>query len=106
MISDKVLIGKKIRSLRKQSGFTQEQFSEKIGIEPSPLSNIENCKSYPSIQTVLKVFKEFNITPDKFFDCEYYKNDNELENEIIEIIKKQSGDKKQILYRIIKCFDI
>ncbi|MBS6603506.1 MAG: helix-turn-helix transcriptional regulator [Brachyspira sp.] len=106
MISDKVLIGKKIRSLRKQSGFTQEQFSEKIGIEPAPLSNIENGKSYPSMQTVLKVFKEFNITPDKFFDCEYYKNDNELENEIIEIIKKQSGDKKQILYRIIKCFDI
>lgn len=102
----KLLIGKKIKEIRKKNNLTQENFCEQIGIEPSSLSNIENGKSYPSIQTVLKVFKEFNITPDKFFDCEYYKNDNELEDEIIEIIKKQSGERKQILYRIIKSFDI
>ena len=102
----KNLLGKRIKEIRKKRGLTQEKLAELAGIEIPSLSNIENGKSYPSMQTVLKVFKEFNITPDKFFDCEYYKNDNELENEIIEIIKKQSGDKKQILYRIIKCFDI
>lgn len=106
MISDKNLIGRKIRAIRKKSGLTQEQFSEKIGIEPAPLSNIENGKSYPSMQTTLKIFKEFGITPDKFFDCEYYKNATELEEEIIGIIKKQPSDRKQILYRIIKSFDI
>ena len=38
----KILIGLKIKEIRKKSNLTQEQFSEKIGIEPPSLSNIEN----------------------------------------------------------------
>ena len=42
----KILIGLKIKEIRKKSNLTQEQFSEKIGIEPPSLSNIENGKSF------------------------------------------------------------
>ena len=102
----KLLMGHKIKEIRKKHALTQEQFCERIKIEPTSLSNIENGKSYPSMQTAINIMEEFNITPDKFFDCEYYKKESELETEIIEIIKKQPVEKKQILYRIIKSFDI
>ena len=44
----KKLLGENIRRIRKSRGLTQDIFSEKIGIEPSSLSNIENGKSLPS----------------------------------------------------------
>ncbi len=100
------LLGEKIKEIRKKFKLTQEKFSERIGIEPPSLSNIENGKSYPSMVTVFKVMEEFKVSPDDFFNFEYLKSDKDLENEIFMIIKKMSHDKKQILYRIIKQFDI
>ena len=39
-------LGENIRRIRKRIKLTQDVFSEKIGIEPSSLSNIENGKSF------------------------------------------------------------
>lgn len=100
----KILFGKKIREIRNKTKLTQEQFSELIGIESPSLSNIENGKSYPSMQTLLKIIEKFQISPQEFFDNEYYKND--IETEILNILKKQPQKNKRILYRIIKSFDL
>ncbi len=102
----KYYIGEKIKELRKKYNLTQEKFSEQIGIEPPSLSNIENGKSYPSMATVLQIMEKFNITPDEFFNFEYFKSASELELEIIDIIKNLPYEKKQLLYRIIKQFDV
>ncbi len=106
MNKNKYKIGQKIKEIRKKTGTTQEIFSEKINIEPSSLSNIENGKSYPSMQTVLKIMEEFNITPDDFFDFEYLTSAEDLEKQIIDIVKKQPLDRKKIMYKIIKQFDV
>ena len=71
MKDNKFQIGQKIKEIRKKSRLTQEFFSEKIGIEPSSLSNIENGKSYPSMQTVLNIIETFSIRPEDFFDFDY-----------------------------------
>lgn len=102
----KILIGLKIKEIRKKSNLTQEQFSEKIGIEPPSLSNIENGKSFPSMQTVLRILEEFRITPKDFFDNLYYDDEVELERQMFDIIQNQPIEQKRILYRIIKSFDI
>lgn len=106
MDNDKFLIGKKIKEIRKKNNFTQETFCEQIGIEPSSLSNIENGKSFPSMQTVLRIMEKFGATPTDFFDFEYLKDEHILESEMFDIIRNLSYDKKQIIYRIIKQFDI
>ncbi|MFI3299927.1 MAG: helix-turn-helix transcriptional regulator [Candidatus Gastranaerophilales bacterium] len=103
-MQNKKLIGAKIKQIRKQNKMTQELFSEKIGIESVSLSNIENGKSFPSMQTILKIFEEFDILPNDFFDVEYLKSSIEIENDLIDIIKSSSDDKKKILYKIIKSF--
>lgn len=106
MTDNKYKMGQKIKEIRKTAGVTQEIFSEKIGIEPSSLSNIENGKSYPSMQTVLKIMEEYNISPDKFFDFEYLANEIDLEKQMIEIIKKQPINTKRIMYKILKQFEV
>lgn len=104
MENRKKLIGKKIKEIRKREHMTQELFSEKIGIEPSSLSNIENGKSFPSMVTVLNITDKFGISFNDFFDNEYLINETELEKKIINIVKNQSYGNKQLIYRIIKQF--
>lgn len=104
MNNKKKLVGNKIKEIRKQNKITQEVFSEIIGIEPSSLSNIENGKSFPSMGTILKIMDEFNISPENFFDFEYFKEEESLEEEIIEKIKKLPYQNKQLIFKIIKQF--
>lgn len=105
-MDEKKLIGCKIREIRRKSGLTQEQFSEKIDIEPPSLSNIENGKTFPSMQTVLKIMTTFGVEPQEFFDNRYYEEEAIIENKVNDILKKQTIDKKRIIYRIIQSFDI
>ena len=85
---------------------TQEQFSEKIGIESPSLSNIGNGKSFPSMQTVLKIMEEFDILPQEFFDNEYYVDEDFIETKVLNLLKTLPTEKKRILYRIIESFDL
>lgn len=105
-MNKKLLIGAKIKAIRKKSGFTQEQFSEKISIEPTSLSNIENGKSFPSMQTVLNIIEQFGVKPQEFFDTDYLQKSSDLKIEMLEIIRNLSPDKTKILYRIVKSFDV
>lgn len=100
------LIGKKIREIRDKNKITQEHFSELINLDPSSLSNIENGKRYPSMQTLLNIMEKFKITPQELFDYDYLAENNQIEEEMIDIIKNQTYDKKQILYKIIKQFAV
>lgn len=102
MTEEKVLIGKKIKEIRNNSGYTQEIFSEMIGLEPSSLSNIETGKSFPSMQTLLNIMNRFKIKPEEIFNYDYLKNEDDLETDILEIIKNLPYDRKQIAYKIIK----
>ena len=106
MDNRKKLIGEKIREIRKRNNLTQDKFSEQIGIEPPSLSNIENGKSFPSMQTILNIMDKFNTAPQEFFDFQYLKTEEELEKEIFEIIKKQSYENKKIIYRLIRQFAV
>ena len=106
MQDKKKLLGLKIKEIRRKHKLTQEIFSETIGIEPSSLSNIENGKSYPSMQTILNIMDKFNTAPQEFFDFQYLKTEAELKKKIFEIIKKQPYDNKKIIYRLIQQFAV
>ena len=94
----KLLIGKKIKEIRKKNNLTQENFCS--------LSNIENGKSFPSMLTVLRIMEKLGASPEDFFNYEYLKNEKDLEAEMFDIIRQLPYEKKQIIYRIIKQFGV
>ncbi len=98
-------LGLKIQKLRKSKDLTQEAFCEAIGLEASNLSKIENGKYFPSLPTFIKMAEAFKIEPSDLLDVEHLKDDEKLEEEMIAIIKRQSTEKKQLLYRLIKMFN-
>ncbi len=58
------LVSKNIKYLRKKSGFTQEQFSERIGIKRSLLGAYEEGRADPRLNNLLNIAKEFNLSVD------------------------------------------
>ena len=63
----KKLLGKKIQSIRKAKGLTQERLAELIDIETPSLSYLETGKYAPSVETLQKLSKVLNVKPWEFY---------------------------------------
>lgn len=63
----KKLLGKKIQSIRKAKGLTQERLAELIDIETPSLSYLETGKYATSVETLQKLSKVLNVKPWEFY---------------------------------------
>lgn len=98
---DKKIIGKKIRQIRIEKGFSQEEFSEKIDISPRHMCTIENGKSLPSIETFVKISKILDIDINEFFNLTPENSDN-LRAEIYNLIQISTQKELNLIKDIIK----
>ena len=65
MTIDYSAIGKRISLIRKNRGITQEQLAEKAELSNIYISHIENSRSIPSLETLMKLCSALDITPDE-----------------------------------------
>ena len=56
-----------LRFYRASKGFSQVEFSEKIGISPNYLNAVENGKNFPSPEVLQKIIDVLNILPYQLF---------------------------------------
>ncbi|MDE6781503.1 MAG: helix-turn-helix domain-containing protein [Ruminococcus sp.] len=87
-------IGKSIRKIRTENNMSQEEFAEIFFVTRQTVSNWENEKSYPDLNTIVKISDEFGISLDTLL-----KGDREMINEISE--KAAIGLKWNKLKRIV-----
>lgn len=103
---DKKLLGKQIRQRRIENKISQEKLSEIIDISPRHMCTIENGKSFPSIDTFLKIAETLNIDLNEFFDIQYTLKKDTQRSEIIQLIKivneKDLPLLKEIISSVIK----
>lgn len=57
-------INERIKQIRKESGLTQSQFAEQIGLKQNSIALLESGKRMPSDQTILSICREFRVQPD------------------------------------------
>ena len=74
-------IGKKIIKIRKDNNLTQDDLAKKYFVTRQTISNWENGKSYPDLETLVKISDDFKISLDKLL-----KEDNKM---VKDISKKQ-----------------
>lgn len=65
MTIDYSAVGKRISLIRKNRGMTQEQLAEKTELSSNYISHIENSRSIPSLETLMKLCSALDITPDE-----------------------------------------
>ena len=83
----------KLIKIRKDNNLTQEELAEKLYISRQTVSNWENGKFYPDIETLILISNTFNIPLDDLL-----KNDKDV---VIDIDKKLKSHKKLIITIVI-----
>ncbi len=66
MKNDKILLGARIKELRKQKKLSQNVLSEKINIDPKHISQIEVGLSFPSLDTLSNIAKVLQVENEGF----------------------------------------
>ena len=79
-------LGKKIIEIRKCHNMTQEEFADKYYVTRQTVSNWENGKSYPDLETLIAISYDFDISLDAFL-----KGDKKM---VSNISKEQKNGKK------------
>ena len=63
-----LLVGSRIRALRKDRDLTQADLAARIGIQQSDLSRMEKGEYRVSLDTLFKILAEFDVSIGEFFD--------------------------------------
>lgn len=100
-MDNRILLGKRIRELRKKKGLKQEDLAELVGLEPTSISNIENGYNYPTIQNLEKIVNVLESSFVEIFKFSKHKEVKDLMDEIIVMLNK-NPDKTQDFYKILK----
>jgi transcriptional regulator with XRE-family HTH domain len=83
-----VLLGRRIRSLRTQKGWTQQELGEQADINYKFLGEIERGQQNPSFGILTKIASALKVDLPELFRFEHESIDrNEIENRIARILK-------------------
>ena len=98
----KILLGKRIKELRKSKKLTQEQFAEMIDIDQRNLSAIECGLNFPT-KHFLRIAQAFNIELKELFDFNHLNlTENDMRVQTKELIDKLNEHDLNIIYRLLK----
>jgi transcriptional regulator with XRE-family HTH domain len=110
-------IGEKVRKIRKEKGLSIMDLKEKTGLSKSTISDLENDKSSPTIDTLQKIADALDVDVRDFFEDNTEKqsanitNIDDLLEEFPEGVyvlrrasKKLSPEAKKQMIRIMKAF--
>lgn len=84
-------VGEKIKTCRKEIGFSQEYVSEKINVSRQTISNWENGKTLPDIYSLISLSELYNISLDELIKgdtsmMKKFKADESLKERTMKII--------------------
>ncbi|MGI8385716.1 helix-turn-helix domain-containing protein [Robertmurraya sp. P23] len=100
------LIGKRVRTIRKLKGLTQEQLAEKTGLQETYIGGIERGERNISLETLEKISIGLEITPGFLFqhnsiDFEKEKNKKEFLTDLCYSLQCMSIDELMLISKII-----
>ena len=100
-------LGARIKELRKNKKYTQDEFAELIGIDAKHLSRVECSRTQPSLNLLNKISQVLEIDILEFFNVqrqniESFKNKEELIEEINSILADSNLAKVRMYYKILK----
>lgn len=96
---DYTALGKRIKKERKRHGLTQEQLAERISVSTKHIGSIERADSIPSIQVLVALANELQVTADYLLLESLPDKSNIYETEILNLLQ---GKPERLLQHFIK----
>lgn len=100
-----ILIGKKLKSLRKSYGYTQEQLAEAIECSTRYIGNIEQDKSKPSYEYLVKICNVYHISLDMIFSEYLEKTGKKQQNLGLLGFEKLKAKNQETILHLIEYFN-
>ncbi len=89
-------LGKRIQTLRKIKGYSQEKFAEAIGIAPTSLSYIETGNGFMTGATLDKIVEVLELEPQDLFNFNDKLSDEDMYNYLVNKIEFIKNDHKML----------
>ena len=102
MQTAKVLLGARIKEVRKSRQLSQERLAEKVGVEPKQISRIEGGKSSPSMDTLEAIARELQVEMKDLFDFQYLLKEEHIEDQALRIIHMMDDKTKRVAIRLLR----
>ena len=84
-MEDKILLGRRVRELRRARGLSQDQLSEKSSLSPKYLSSIERGVENPTLDLLTRLAAGLQVTMMDLFNFEWVgMTEDDLRRKIIE----------------------
>jgi len=100
-----IKIGKKLQSIRKTHGYTQEKMAEKIECSTRYIGDIEQDRSKPSYEVLVKICNTFNISMDEIFSGHLDIKDRKESNISLYGFEKLKQNNKETIIHLIEYFN-
>ena len=97
MYMDYSLLGRRIAYLRRRKGLTQEQLAERADVTNNYISHIENCRSIPSLETVVKLCGALGVTPDELLLGTSTHEQNYLNSDILRKLEGRTPAERRLV---------
>lgn len=98
------LVGNRIKSIRKEKGWSQEELAFRAGIHPAYLGTVERGEKSVTLDSLEKIINALGVTFEDFFRYTSFKGEYVTTPEMYSIInrlnKRSAEDQKAILVLI------
>lgn len=98
---DIVESGKRIARLRKNAGYTQEQFGELVGLSYRSIADIERGYRGTSIDTLVDISNLLDVSLD-YLVLGFDRHGEKGDRHVLEVVRGLSEEKKQFAAKILR----
>ena len=97
MTVDYKLMGKRLAKIRKDRGLTQEKLAEMTDLANNYISNIENNRSIPSLETLVRICAALEVTPNDILLGVSVNSSDYMTEELGIILKKCTPPERNLI---------
>jgi transcriptional regulator with XRE-family HTH domain len=96
MIDYKAL-GRRIKAVRAEAGFTQEVLAERAGLSTDHISHIETANTKLSLPAIVAIANALGVGVDKLLSDSIYQSKAHLTDEVAELFSNATPDESYIM---------
>ncbi len=97
-------VGKRIKELRERAGLKQFELAEKLEMEPTNLSKIENGVFIPREEKLYKIANSLNVEIKDLFDIDHIDSNENIIQKISQYLTLLDNKDLVFFYKILKVF--
>ena len=102
MYVDFMLIGRRVKEIRKQLRVTQAQLAEMTDLSISYISHIETAQKKASLESLVRIADALGNTVDELLNGNQLNNPTEYQTDIDLVMADCTSPEKRLMYEIIQ----